>query len=118
MRLIVDESTGAAVVADLRTAGHDVLAVAGAMPQADDAAILEHAEREARVLLTNDKDFGELAFRAGLGHAGILLLRLHDDVPSRRVEVVRAVLARWADRLPGSFAVATEQGIRFRDATP
>jgi predicted nuclease of predicted toxin-antitoxin system len=118
MRLIVDESTGTTVVAYLRAAGHDVLAVAEAMPQADDAAILERAEREARVLLTNDKDFGDLAFRVGLGHAGILLLRLHDDVPARRIEVVRAVLARWADRLPGRFAVATEQGIRFRDPSP
>lgn len=115
MRLIVDESTGAAVVAYLRAAGHDVLAVAEAMPQADDLAILERAEHEARVLVTNDKDFGELAFRFGRTHAGVLLLRLHEDLSTKRVEIVHAVLDRWADRLPGRFVVATEQGIRFRD---
>ena len=113
MRLLVDESTGAAVVAYLRSAGHDVLAVAEAMPQADDSDILTRAASERRVLLTNDKDFGNLVFRDGRAHSGVLLLRLQDETPANRVRVVSAVLEQYADRLTGRFTVATEQGIRI-----
>lgn len=65
MRFIVDESTGAAVIEYLRSVGYDVFAVAEAMPQADDAVVLARAVSEERVLITNDKDFGELVFRSG-----------------------------------------------------
>src|SRR4051812_42167976 len=73
MRFIVDESTGAAVVTYLRNIGHDVVSVADTMPQADDTVILAYAASEGRVVLTNDKDFGELAFRSGQVHRGIVL---------------------------------------------
>ncbi len=113
MRLIVDESAGRAVVDYLRGTEHDILAVADEMPQAEDPVILARAVAEDRVLITNDKDFGDLVFRSGQAHAGVLLLRLRDEMPANRVGVVRAVLERWADRLPGRFAVATENEVRF-----
>ena len=56
MKFIVDESTGLAVVEYLRSVGHDVLAIAEAMPQADDHDILLRAISESRILVTNDKD--------------------------------------------------------------
>jgi predicted nuclease of predicted toxin-antitoxin system len=65
MRFLVDESTGAAVVEYLRRSGHDVLAVAETMRQEEDPPILTLAFDEARILITNDKDFGELIFRTG-----------------------------------------------------
>lgn len=79
MRFIVDESTGMAVVDYLCSAGHDVLAVAATMPGAADADILARAITERRILITNDKDFGELIFRTGKAHPGILLLRLRRE---------------------------------------
>ena len=66
--------------------------------------------------ITNDKDFGELVFRSGQAHHGVILLRLHDERPANRVRVVKAVLEKWADRLAGSFTVATESGVRIRPA--
>ncbi len=117
MQFIIDESTGAAVVKYLRQAGHDVLAVAETMPQARDPDILARAAAEGRILITNDKDFGELVFRSGQAHQGILLLRLRDESPSNRVRVVKAVLERYADRLVGSFVVATETNIRIRPSS-
>lgn len=57
---MVDESTGMAVVNYLRSLGYDVFAVAEAIPQADDSDILARASSEGRILVTNDKDFGEL----------------------------------------------------------
>jgi predicted nuclease of predicted toxin-antitoxin system len=114
MRFIVDESTGAAVVAYLRGAGHDVLAVAETMPQAEDPDILARAAEEDRILVTNDKDFGELVFRNGQLHSGVVLLRLQDESSANRVHTIRAVLERYADRLAGCFTVATASGVRIR----
>jgi len=113
VRLIVDESAGTAVAAYLRHAGHDVLAVGEAMPQAEDVDVLARSVAERRILVTNDKDFGELVFRARQPHAGVLLLRLHDERPANRVRVVRAVFEGWAERLTNRFTVATESEVRF-----
>lgn len=88
------------------------------MPQAEDAAILTRAADEDWIVITNDKDFGELVFRSGLGHRGVLLLRLHDDSSSNRVRVLRAVIEQYGERLAGSFTVATEIGVRIRPANP
>jgi predicted nuclease of predicted toxin-antitoxin system len=114
MRFLVDESTGAAVVAYLRRVGYDVLAVAEAMPQADDQDILARAAGEDRILITNDKDFGELVFRNGQLHSGIVLLRLQDESSVNRVHTIGTVLERYADRLAGCFTVATDKGVRIR----
>jgi predicted nuclease of predicted toxin-antitoxin system len=116
MRFIVDESSGTAVIQYLRSAGHDVLAIAEEMPQATDYDILIRAAGEGRILVTNDKDFGELVFRSGQAHRGVLLLRLHDESATNRVKMVKAVLVRYASRLEGSFTVATEGAVRIRPA--
>jgi predicted nuclease of predicted toxin-antitoxin system len=114
VRFLVDESTGAAVVRYLRSAGHDVLAVAETMPQADDLDVLARAAGEGRILVTNDKDFGELVYRNGQAHSGVVLLRLQDETSANRVRVVRALLEQYTDRLGGHFTVATERGVRIR----
>jgi len=53
--------------------------------------------------VTNDKDFGDLVFRSGMALHGVLLLRLRDESAANRVRVVKSVLERYADRLPGHF---------------
>jgi predicted nuclease of predicted toxin-antitoxin system len=114
MRFIIDESTGIAVAEFLRSNGHDVTAVAEIMRQAEDPNILALALSEQRILITNDKDFGELVFRSGQGHYGVLLLRLHNESVANRVRVVGSVLEKYGDRLPNHFVVATETGVRIR----
>ena len=114
MRFLVDESAGRSVVELLREAGHDVSAVHETVPGARDAAILSLASSEERVLVTDDKGFGELVFRTSQTHRGVLLLRLHDESPKNRVRVMTAVLNEYGDRLADGFTVASEAGVRFR----
>ena len=114
LKFLVDESTGMAVVNYLRSISHDVLAVAEVMPQANDGDILARAEREGRILITNDKDFGEMVYRGGHLHSGVLLFRLRDESVANRVRIAKAVLDEHADRLSGHFTVATESGVRIR----
>ena len=116
MLFLVDESTGKAVVRHLRHLGYDVLAAGEIMPQADDPHVLSLALQEKRILITNDKDFGELVYRSGQGHHGVLLLRLQDESQGNRVRVTTAVLEQCGERLAGCFTVATETTIRVRPA--
>ena len=75
MRFLADESCDFAIVRALRAAGHDVLAVAERAPSADDPDIIHLARGEERILLTEDKDFGQLVFAHGHHAHGILFLR-------------------------------------------
>jgi predicted nuclease of predicted toxin-antitoxin system len=114
MQFLVDESAGIGVTEYLRTMGHDVLAVAELSPEIDDETVLAWAVREKRILVTNDKDFGELVFRSGQPHRGILLFRLQDESTANRIKVVAAVLQNYAERLPDRFVVVTETSVRVR----
>lgn len=114
MKFIIDESTGKAVAQYLREIGHDVLAVTETIPATEDQAILIKAASEGRILITNDKDFGELIFRSGYAHNGVLFLRLQDESAANRVHVVKAVLDQYADSLKMNFIVATDRRVRIR----
>lgn len=98
----------------MQSEGHDVLIVAEAMPQADDLTILQRAYAEERIVVTNDKDFGELIFRRQEPHRGVILLRLQDESGSNRIQVMSALMAQYAAQLPERFVVVTEQKVRFR----
>ena len=72
MRFLADESCDAAVFRALRTAGHEVLAVAEISPRADDEAVLELARGEQQILLTEDKDFGQLVYADQQATGGVI----------------------------------------------
>jgi len=91
------------------------MAVAEVMPQADDEQILERAVSQDRILVTNDKDFGEMIYRGGRAHQGVLLLRLRDERSENKVRITKIVLARMGERLQNHYVVATEAGIRVRE---
>jgi predicted nuclease of predicted toxin-antitoxin system len=114
MRILADENVARDIVAWLRSGGHDVLFAAETSPGTADARWVHIAEQEQRVILTSDKDFGELVFRDGLTSHGVVLLRL-DELP------VPAILARlravWSvvEANPARrFIVITEKKVRVR----
>ena len=114
MRILADENVARDIVVWLRTGGHDVLFAAEVAPGTADMRWVEIAEQEERVILTSDKDFGELVFRGGLTSHGIVLLLL-DELP------VPAILARlravWSvvEANPARrFIVITEKRVRAR----
>ncbi|MCL4489624.1 MAG: DUF5615 family PIN-like protein [Chloroflexi bacterium] len=74
MKFLLDESADLPLAMFLRESGHDVTAIAHDYPQAlKDREVLAIAYREQRILLTNDRDFGELIFRQRLPHSGVVL---------------------------------------------
>jgi predicted nuclease of predicted toxin-antitoxin system len=109
---LADESCDAAVIRALRAAGHDVRAVAESSRGATDLAILEAALTEQRVLLTKDKDFGELVF-TGARVVPVMLLRFPPAVRSLMPQAVLEVVRAFHNHLQRSFIVLTPAGARI-----
>ena len=82
MHFLADESCDFAVVRALRAVGHDVKAVAEVALGATDEVVLELALHERRVLLTEDKDFGQLVFAAATSTSGVIFIRYPPTVRS------------------------------------
>lgn len=118
MRLLADENVPGPVVAALRGRSHDVFWAKESLPGADDAVILEIAQREQRVVVTSDTDFGELAFRSGLpASCGVVLIRLDwTDLAADNQAVVTALTSR--DDWSGIFAVVEHDRVRIRPLPP
>ncbi len=76
MTLLADESVAGAIIERLRTDGHTVVAIGELSPGVADTQVLAEADRTQAVLLTEDKDFGELVYRQGASHRGVVLVRL------------------------------------------
>jgi predicted nuclease of predicted toxin-antitoxin system len=113
MRFLVDESTGPSVARWMRGEGHDVFSVYEQARGMGDAAIIQMAFAENRILVTNDKDFGEKIFREQYPHRGVVLLRLDDERASIKIETLRRLLASHANQLVDNYVVVTEERVRF-----
>jgi predicted nuclease of predicted toxin-antitoxin system len=113
MRFLVDECTGPAVAQWLREQGHDVVSVYEQARASEDDTVIQMASQEERILITNDKDFGEKVFRSRRSHAGVVLLRLSDERPVSKIQVISRLLESHADKLPGAFIVVSEQRIKI-----
>ena len=113
MRFLVDGCTGPGVARWLRSHEHDVFSVYDQARGIDDDWIIEKAFVENRILITNDKDFGEKIYRERRPHRGVILLRLEDERAASKIAVLRRLLATNTDRLVGQFVVVTETTIRF-----
>ncbi|OHB81067.1 MAG: hypothetical protein A2W31_02820 [Planctomycetes bacterium RBG_16_64_10] len=118
MRFLVDECTGAAVARWLRNQSHEVFSVYGEARGMADEAVLAEAFSGGWILITNDKDVGEMVFRARKQHHGVVLLRLQDERAASKIDALRRLLDSYADRLTGTFVVVTETQIRFAAPSP
>ncbi len=114
MILVANEGVDRPVVERLRQDGHDVVYVAELAPSITDEEILQLANAQSATLLTADKDFGELVFRQGLAHSGVLLLRLAGLANATKAEVVAEVCRDRADELIGAFSVISPGQVRIR----
>ncbi|MBU2611845.1 MAG: DUF5615 family PIN-like protein [Chloroflexi bacterium] len=113
MRFLLDECAGPAVARWLQEQGYDVFSVYEQARGMDDDEIVEKAYLEKRVLITNDKDYGEKIYREGKLHKGIVLLRLADERASSKIKVIQHLLRNYSEKLPDNFIVATERRVRI-----
>ena len=118
MKLLADESVDAPIVARLRGDGHEVPSVAEDSPGLPDLGVLARAHQEGVVLITGDKDFGELVYRQRLPHSGVLLLRLAGADEATKCELVSRAVAENGSDFPGAFSVLGVDDLRIRRPPP
>lgn len=112
MRCIVDECLGTLVVRWLESRGHDVTSIRDRFPRLPDSDILALGVREDRIVITIDKDFGDLVFQKLRPHRGVILLRLSDQRAAARIAALERFLAEVPDDLSSCFVVVTDQAVR------
>ncbi|MEO6638906.1 MAG: DUF5615 family PIN-like protein, partial [Ginsengibacter sp.] len=94
MNLLADEGVDKPIVDLLRNSGFDVVYILETNPGVDDEFILAMANDDNRILLTQDKDFGELVFRLKYAHFGVILIRLEGYKPLLKVEIILNMLIK------------------------
>jgi predicted nuclease of predicted toxin-antitoxin system len=113
LKLLLDTWVSPRTRDALAAVGHDAIWTGDSTPDPGDEAILERAQRESRILVTLDKDFGELAVVFGRPHCGIV--RLVDIDPARQAAVCEDVLTRYgAELIAGAIATVTADRTRLR----
>jgi predicted nuclease of predicted toxin-antitoxin system len=109
MRFLADEGCDSAIITALRTAGHDVIAVAQVAPSLADAEILAWGVREQCIILHHDMDFGDLIVRDGLESYGVVLVRIEDGARDLKAQRVLDTIAEYGDALAGAITRVNER---------
>lgn len=112
MKFLLDESAEYRIAHALRVRGHDVTAIAHDYPRAlPDIEVLAIAVAEQRILITNDRDFGELIVRQKLPHTGVIYSRLELAAPvEEKIAVLQRLLSSHQHHL-NQFLVVTPRGL-------
>jgi predicted nuclease of predicted toxin-antitoxin system len=114
MKFLADESFDFAVVRELRSGGHDVVCVSETVPGTPDLNVLRMARDEQRILLTEDKDFGDWVFSHGETIAGVVLLRFPSTARAMICKDMSVLVREHGLELSGSFTVLEPGRARIR----
>lgn len=112
MRFLVDESSGKRLHNLLKSAGHDSVFVGDSSQGLDDESVLRKSEKENRILITDDKDFGELIFKLKRPESGIILLRLSDTSSTTRLDSILYLLNHHHPE--GNFITVADDRVKIR----
>jgi predicted nuclease of predicted toxin-antitoxin system len=118
MKILADENCETELVAGLRDRGHDVITIAELAPSIDDEVIYAIAQKEARVLLTSDQDFGLIAEHARVRPPAVALMRLERVSPPRRLQIVLDAIDDLSETRTGTFIVIEPHQVRSRCYEP
>src|SRR5271156_2201934 len=105
MRFLADENVSRLVIDSLQATGHDVKSVSATSSGASDGDVLALADRENRILVTEDRDFGELVVRQRLPVRGLILLELDQLSNAAEADLVSDVVVAHAEKLVGNLLV-------------
>ena len=112
-QIVADESVDFRIVIQLRQIGLTVYAIVEQQPSIKDEEVLSIANENDALLITEDKDFGELVFRLKLPHRGILLIRIADA--QEKIESVVRTVAKYHAELLNKFSVINGNKLRIKE---
>ncbi len=114
LKFLIDVGVGKKVEEFLSVEGYDVKCISFIDPRMKDIDILNIAASESRMIITMDKDFGELVYNSKLTNSGVLLLRLEEATSVRKVEVIKTILKDFSAAIVNKFCVYKDGKLRIR----
>ena len=114
LKFLVDVGVGKKVEDFLYKSGYDVLPVRKINPRMSDSEIIGIAAKDNRIIITMDKDFGELVYNSGLIHKGILLLRTENCSGDKKAKILSEILIKYSSELEENFCVFSKDRLRIR----
>ncbi len=113
LKFLVDECTGKRLSILLKNAGYDVIFVGDWKPSVSDEEVLQKSNEDGRILITDDKDFGELVFRLEKPSSGVILIRTSTTAPATRFHLIENLLK--STEISGKFIVLKDTVFKIRD---
>jgi len=114
MKFLLDENAEYAIAEFLKGLGHDVRIIGLDYPAGlSDEEVLRIANEELRILITNDRDFGQLIFRERMAHSGVIFFRLGEQPVTEKIGLLARILREHPHGLD-AFVVVTRHRIRTR----
>jgi predicted nuclease of predicted toxin-antitoxin system len=114
MKIVADESVDFCIILRLRQKSIEVISIAEDSSGIKDEEVLNIAIKNNCLLITEDKDFGELTYRLKLDHKGILVIRVSDIPRNERIELVAELIERHFDELCDNFSVIDKSRLRIK----
>jgi predicted nuclease of predicted toxin-antitoxin system len=114
LKFLVDVGVSKKVEEYLKTQGYDTKNVRDVDTRMTDENIIRLAASEQRMVITMDKDFGELVYHSDIEHCGVLLLRMENATGSEKLDVVSYILSNYSDKIKDSFCVYQNNRFRIR----
>ncbi len=114
-KFIVDAGVGKTIEDWLSNEGYEVFAIRTINAEMEDLDIIKMANEMDAIIITMDKDFGELVFKSKQDHSGILLLRLDDAVAEEKLAAIQNILPSHLLKIQSKFSVYQNGKLRIRN---
>jgi predicted nuclease of predicted toxin-antitoxin system len=114
LRFLADESCDFGVVQALRAEGYDVIALTEITSRTIDSEVIAQAYSEKRILLTEDKDFGQLVFASQADSAGVILIRYPGNARKSLQEAIIKLIRQQGSDIQSAFVVMQPGQVRVR----
>lgn len=115
MKFLIDVNVGKSIETLLIEKGFDILPIRDIDPRMSDSDILNLAVEQGRIVITQDKDFGELVYNSGMQHAGVLLLRMEGESRDNKIKIMHEIITKHLNLLENHFCVYKDKSLRVRE---
>lgn len=114
MSLVADENIDTEIIEELRETGYEILSISENFPGIPDEEVLKIANKYNAILITGDKDFGELVFRRGQANKGVILIRIFGVPQEEKTRIVLEAFEHHETDFMESFTVIGKNKIRIK----
>ena len=114
MKIIADECVDFGIIRMLRANNVEVYSILEETASIQDVDVLKIANEQETILLTEDKDFGELVFRLKMSNHGVILVRMMENSRAEKIEKVVNVILQHYHQLKDAFSLITDDKVKIK----